>query len=57
MTNRECTRKVLCSGCGKTYETNEGEEMHECPLKSEVYNDDELCDCCPDCQYSCAMEI
>lgn len=39
--------------CGRA-----GEEMHTCPYKSEINNDDEtLCNCCAECAQQCAWDI
>jgi hypothetical protein len=31
---------------------------HTCPFAEEIGNDSEtLCNCCPECEYQCAMDI
>lgn len=46
--------KNLCSVC----EIDEAQDLHTCPAKMELLNDDEtLCNCCPDCTKECANNI
>lgn len=43
-----------CNRCKK----NNGKELHSCPYKSDIDdNDKELCNCCEDCEEECAMDI
>lgn len=47
------TINPVCPRCGCP-----GTELHSCPYKSDINNDDtELCTCCDDCQGDCAMNI
>ncbi len=42
-----------CKSC-----ENAGRELHTCPFKSEINDDNEtLCNCCDDCSHECAMDI
>ena len=37
---------------------NLAKEMHTCPFRSDVNNDNEfLCNCCKECKYQSAMDI
>lgn len=37
---------------------NEAAELHPCPFREEIYDDDEFtCRCCDDCTHECAMDI
>jgi flavoprotein len=43
-----------CQSC----KTNDGEEEHQCPYKSDICNDmDYKCNCCNPCKTQCAMDI
>jgi hypothetical protein len=41
-----------CNSC-----KNEAQEDHECPFKSLLNNDLELCNCCDECTEQCMMDI
>lgn len=44
----------MCDRCGK----NPAQEMHPCPFSEEVHGDSEtLCDCCEECEGSCADDV
>ncbi len=46
--------KELCQSCGK----NPAEDLHPCPFQSDVNDDHEtMCNCCPDCEHNCLMDI
>jgi hypothetical protein len=45
--------KKVCPSCG----LNEATLPHTCPFKSEINWDDELCQCCEECQSTCEDEI
>lgn len=37
-----------------------GEQTHEehtCPFAEEIHSCNDLCNCCPYCEYQCAMDI
>jgi len=42
-----------CQRCGN----DPAENLHPCPFKQEIHDDDELCNCCDDCMHECAMDI
>jgi hypothetical protein len=33
------------------------DELHECPYKTELYEDESLCNCCAKCENECAMDV
>ena len=48
-------RRVRC-GCG----SNQGTlETHSCPYQIEIADNDDpdYCNCCPDCENQCAMDV
>ena len=48
------TEEKLCSKCGR----NPAEELHPCPYQQEIYGEEEeLCDCCCECQGDCNESI
>lgn len=43
-----------CGGCG----INPAKTDHPCPYQSELHeNDEDYCQCCPDCEHDCLMNI
>lgn len=55
-TSRASGNGSLCSGRANC--SAAAEELHSCPFKIEIHDDEEtLCDCCEDCEHECAMEI
>lgn len=45
--------EIKCDHCD-----NPGEELHACPFAEEIHGvTDEVCNCCSDCTYECAMDI
>lgn len=46
-------RQDMCQRCGK----NHGMELHTCPYKRELADDDTLCNCCTSCKGDCADEV
>lgn len=44
---------LVCSSC----KANTGKSLHECPYKSELFDDYSLCDCCEDCTQNCRDDI
>jgi hypothetical protein len=47
---------VMCQNCSKEL----GVAGHTCPFIEEIYpgeGDDELCNCCTDCEYQCVMDV
>lgn len=51
MNENECGMRDNCQ--------NEAtKEMHPCPYAQEIFDDDEdVCNCCDNCTYECAMDI
>ena len=48
----ENTMIEICD-CG-----NNVESLHTCPYREEINGDSEtLCNCCSDCEHTCAMDI
>jgi len=51
----EVIRWEICQGCSNDKGT---EQWHPCPFNEEIWNDSsDVCNCCPDCEYQCAMDI
>lgn len=40
-----------CPSC----DINDANEPHECPYKSEINGNNDLCRCCDDCKDQCSM--
>lgn len=36
---------------------NPAKAPHTCPFKTEIYNDNSLCDCCDECEKECCWDI
>jgi len=44
-----------CQSCHKNLGT---EQLHTCPYKSEIHDDDDaMCNCCDNCRHECTMDI
>ena len=55
MKEQELSIILKCQFCNKNDGTS---ELHVCPYKSEINdNEEDLCNCCEDCQHECAMDI
>lgn len=57
MDNKEkfiATLKGLCDRCKKNPAS--GPE-HTCPYVAELYDEQEYCNCCDDCDHECCMDI
>lgn len=51
---KEVKDDSTCENCGK----NPAEALHPCPFRADVNDDSEtLCNCCPECEHECAMDI
>jgi hypothetical protein len=48
------TLKGLCDRCKKNPAS--GPE-HTCPYVAELYDEQEYCNCCDDCDHECCMDI
>ena len=46
-------KKILCPACN----IYEAREEHTCPFAKEISNDENLCVCCEECTFNCAMEV
>lgn len=42
--------------CAKCHE-NEAKALHPCPYKTQINDDDSLCDCCEECEDDCRDNI
>jgi len=49
----EVLKHGLCGGCRNEV----GQELHVCPLRLEIFNTWEECNCCDECIAACAEEI
>jgi len=56
------TKKELCNICEghawghKELPSNEAKPLHTCPFAFEIFGNDELCNCCGECEKMCALE-
>jgi hypothetical protein len=49
---KKCTSDASGYGC-----EHDAQEPHTRPYKTEIENDESLCDCCKACEDACAMDI